>query len=121
MRRFILNSAAKRDFFVCLGIWLVLEVICFAVVAALRLETVDITPQMLFIVSLPLGVGGACLLASATQLAQSYSIEFDNPSKSKWLTLGVRFLSWAGLLGIAFPLLVLSFQIVFAVLIKLRE
>ncbi len=120
MRRFSLSSAARRDFLTCLGIWLVLEVISFAIVAALRLEVAELKPQVLFAVSLLLGIGGACLMASATELAQSSSGETQNRSQKRWLTLSVRLLSWAGLIGIAFPLLVLSFQIVLAVLTKLK-
>lgn len=120
MRRFSLSSAAKRDLLVCLGIWLVLEVISFAVVAALRLEVAELKPQLLFAISLLLGVGGACLMASATELKQSNFSEAQTPAQKRWLTIAVRLLSWAGLVGIAFPLLVLSFQIVLAILTKLK-
>jgi hypothetical protein len=106
-----MGDFARKDFFVCLGIWLALEIICFALFPALQLGQTRASLQPWFLVSLLLGIGGAILTASSTQLGDFFQHQTFF-IRSKFLqALFVLVLSWLGLLGIAFPLLVISLQL----------
>ncbi|NJR58430.1 MAG: hypothetical protein HC769_05940 [Cyanobacteria bacterium CRU_2_1] len=108
----MMNQLARRDLFVCLGIWLALETICFALLPALKFDQSGGKSELWFIISLPLGIGGAFLMASSTQLALVSQTEPRLPrSKKLGLSLLAFLSSWAGLLGIGFPLLFMSIQI----------
>lgn len=107
-----------RDFCVCLLVWFVLEVVCFAIVRALAVKPVEIQPQQLFTLSIPLGIGGACLLASSTQISLTWA--GASRKRKRLIRLVAQALSWLGLIGIGFPLLILSFQIALKILVPLR-
>lgn len=117
MDRFTLDALAKKDLFVCMGIWLALEIVSFAMLPALRLVPEKSAIDNWFIGSLPLGIGGAFLLASSTQLSLLLLSPGYLPNRRLFRHL-VPLISWLGLLGIAFPLLFLSL-ILFANLFSL--
>lgn len=106
-----MGDLARKDFFVSLGAWLALEIICFVLLPALQLGQTRASLQPWFLASLLLGVGGALLTASGTQLSDF----FQNQTffvRNKFLqALFVLLVSWLGLLGIGFPLLVISMQL----------
>lgn len=121
-QRSLPRNPVKRDFVICLAIWLVLEIVCFAIVFAIPVSPVEIQPQKLFLLSILLGFGGVCLMASSTQIALSDAgSRGRRERKHRIQNLGTQVLSWLGLMGIAFPLLVLVFQIALKILAPLRE
>lgn len=106
-----MSDLARKDFFVCLGVWLALEIVCFALLPALRLGQTRASLQPWFLASLLLGVGGAILAASSTQLGDFFQHQ-TSFIRNRWLqSLFVLLVSWLGLLGIAFPLLIISLQL----------
>lgn len=111
MLRSTMNSLARKDLFVCLGVWLALEIICFAILPALQLGQPRSSLQSWFLISLLLGIGGSCLTGSSTQLAEFFQVD-DRVLGNKIIrSLLVSLVGWLGLLGISFPLLVISMQI----------
>lgn len=104
------RETARRDFFTCLGIWLSLEVFVFVVLPLAGLAMVSDSLMIWFIASLVLGIGGAWLLSFGAQVLLRSRLSSDRSRRIvRWL-LG-QFASWLGLLGIAFPLLVMSIGI----------
>jgi heme/copper-type cytochrome/quinol oxidase subunit 3 len=105
-----MSDIARKDLFVCLGIWLALEIVGFALLPAIHLTHANSKTEGWFLISLPLGIGGACLIAGSTQLMLVAKDQMRTGSK-----LALRILSsligWMGLLCLGFPLLVASIQI----------
>lgn len=118
IRQFLPRNPIQRDFLVCLIIWFVLAMVCFAIANILPGSSVEIQPQHLFVLSIPLGIGGACLVAASTQITLAAR---NHSQRQRWLNLGALLLSWLGLFGIGFPLLVLSFRIALWLLMPLRQ
>ncbi len=106
-----MSDLARKDFFVCLGIWLALEIIGFAILPALGLGQTRTSLQSWFLVSLLFGVGGAILTASSTQLGNFFQNQTLFIHNKLLQALFVLLVSWLGLLGIGFPLLVISLQL----------
>ena len=106
-----MSYLARKDFFVCLGVWLSLEIICFAFLPALRLGQTRDSLQSWFLVSLLLGVGGAILTAGSTQLGDFFQDQTPFVRNKLLQNLFVLLVSWLGLFGISFPLLVISLQL----------
>lgn len=109
-----MNSLARKDFFFCLGIWLAIEIVCFALLPMLDLAEPSPPLDVWFTVSLVCGIGGAALIAYGTHIAARGRA----PRRITRLTISL--LSWLGLGGIAFPLMFASAQI-FAKLFALAK
>lgn len=106
-----MSDLARKDFFVCLGVWLSLEIICFALLPAFQLGQTRASLQPWFLVSLLLGVGGAILTASSTQLGDFFQNQTFFIHNKFLQNIFILLVSWLGLLGIGFPLLVMSMQL----------
>jgi hypothetical protein len=112
-----MNESARKDLLSCIGVWLALEIVCFGLlpVVGLARSTVNINPW--FVASVPLGIGGAFLLASSSHLAES------DRRETRWqkrlTALSTALVSWVGLLGIGFPILVMSLLIFIDLFTKL--
>lgn len=104
-----MNQLAKKDLFICLGIWLALEAVSVGIVPAIGLSQPGLALNLWHIVSVPMGIGGAFLLAYATQLTTSDAAPGSRRRVSRPQLASLS--SWAGLAGIGFPLLVISVQI----------
>jgi hypothetical protein len=109
MRRFALNDLARKDLFFCLGIWLAIALVSFVLLPALRLSQPGALIALWLAVSAALGIGGAVLIALATQFTVVVTAQ-DKPVRRS-TRIFISLLSWLGLLGIAFPLLYMSIQI----------
>jgi hypothetical protein len=113
-----MNEPARKDLFTCLGAWLALELVCFGLLPGVGLVRSEINTEPWFIASIPLGIGGAFLLASSTHF-----LEGDRP-ETRWQKLltnvSASLISWAGLLGISFPILVMSILIFVELFAQLR-
>lgn len=109
-----MNELARKDLFTCLGIWLALELVSFGLLPAIGLSASTVKTDTWFILSLPLGIGGAVLMASSTQLSSEIYAHQDshrashNPIQPIFFSVLESLTSWIGLLGIGFPLLILS-------------
>lgn len=106
-----MNRLARKDFFVCLGIWLALEIVCFAILPALQLALPRTSLQSWFLFSLLVGIGGASLMAGSTQLIDFLQSQNSFLSSRLFQAVSTSVVSWLGLLGIGFPLMVMSIQI----------
>ncbi len=111
MFRAAMNDLARKDFFVSLGIWLALEVVCFGILPLLRITAPWKELQPWFLLSLLAGIGGAILTAGSSQLTDFLRSQDFFAKKRKLSALLAGSISWLGLLGIAFPLFVISLQI----------
>ena len=109
-----MKSLARKDFFFCLGIWLAIEIVCFALVPVLNLAKPNPPIESWFMISLICGIGGAALIAYGTYIAAR------DRSSRRITRLTISLLSWLGLVGIAFPLMFASAQI-FAKLFSLAK
>jgi hypothetical protein len=113
-----MNELARKDLLTCLGIWLALEIVCFGLLATTGLARSQFNAEPWLIVSLPLGIGGAFLLASSTQIIETPR-QTDRPhTRAKYLS-GALF-SGLGLVGIGFPILVSSTLIFVEIFARLR-
>ncbi len=106
-----MNPQSRKDLFVCLGIWLALEVICFGILPAMGLTQPRSSLQSWFWISLLLGIGGAVLIALSSQLAEFLQAEPSILPQPQLRSAAVRLVSWLGLFGIGFPLFVISLQV----------
>lgn len=107
---FSISETFRRDFLMGLGIWLGLEFVAFGLFPGAGITQPGTRYQGWFLLSLVFGVMGAFLLALAPMW-----IARDRPRSNKiirnLLLLGWRLLAWLGLVGIAFPILMLSYEI----------
>lgn len=106
-----MTELARKDLFVCLGIWLALEIVCFAILPALQLALPRTSLQNWFLISLLLGTGGAALLAYSTQLTDFLQSHGASRHSYFFQSILIALVSWLGLFGIGFPLFVISMQI----------
>lgn len=108
-----MNELARKDLLICLGIWLVLEIISFGILPALGIQIPGLY-QTWFSLSIPLGIGGAALLASSPQLQD---LAMTRPSRLTRLLAPIA--SWLGLLGVGYPILVISLAITSSIFTKI--
>jgi hypothetical protein len=111
IEQLFMSELTRKDLFVCLGIWLALEIVCFAILPALHLGQPRSSLQSWFLISLLLGIGGSCLMASSTQLSEFFQFHDSWGGNKIVRSLLVAAVSWLGLIGIGFPLLVISLQL----------
>lgn len=109
MTYFTINSHAKRDFGICLGIWLGLELICFGFFPFIGVAQSPNPQNDWFLVSIPIGVAGALLFAMSTQMLLASGQKVSRGIIRARSVVG-RLLAWLGLAGIAFPLLAFWFR-----------
>lgn len=106
-----MDARTRKDFFVCLGIWLGLELICFGLLPLLGLALPPNEWGAWFIMSVLAGIGGACLLAGSTQVADGFRSQESTATLKLPQRLLVSLMSWLGLAGIAFPVFLISMQV----------
>ncbi|MBD1911810.1 MULTISPECIES: hypothetical protein [unclassified Leptolyngbya] len=107
---FALSETFRRDFLMGLGVWLGLEFFTFALFPGAGIIQPGTRYQGWFLLSIIFGVMGAFLLAlSPMWIAR----DRQRPNKTirNLLVLGWRLVAWFGLAGLAFPLLVLSYEL----------
>lgn len=113
-----MNELVRKDLLTSLGTWLALEIVCFGFLPAIGVGRSQINLEPWLILSLPLGIGGAFLLASGTQLITR--LQRDD----RWQRLATRvsgvLLSWIGLMGIGFPILITTALLFVAIFSRLR-
>lgn len=107
------NETFRRDLLVGLGIWLCLLVITFAVLPAFGLAQMGDRRDVWLLATILLGLAGVFILALCPQY-----IERDRQRQNRWarffrITFW-RLLAWLGLAGLAFPLLIMSYEVFLA-------
>lgn len=116
-----MNELARQDLLTCLGTWLALEVVGFGLLPAIGLGRSNLNIEPWLVVSLPLGIGGAFLLASSTQiLSKLIRLHQENRSQKIAMKLSSLLLSWVGLIGIGFPILITTALICVEIFSRLR-
>jgi hypothetical protein len=113
-----MNELARRDLMTCLGTWLALEIVGFGILPTI----VSSSPTQMenwFLLSLPLGIGGAFFTASGTQLfTHATAQETRVQQRLFYLLSGLS--SCLGLVGIGFPLVVITVLVGVELLTRLQ-
>lgn len=104
-------SVAEKDWFKSLGIWVVLEVLCFGLAPYWRLIEPGDRWQHWFLLSIPAGIVGAILIAFSSQSVEHLNNQRTTLSKLPLLFLG-QIMGGVGLAGILFPLMMLLLEFV---------
>lgn len=113
-----MSELARRDLLTCFGVWLALEIVGFGLLPAVGLARSEVNTEPWLVVSLPLGIGGAFLLASSTQLLGR--VHQENHPHPILMKLSSTLLSWMGLIGIGFPILITTALILVEIFFRLR-
>lgn len=117
----MMNELARKDLLTCLGIWLALEIVGFGLLPAIGLGRSSLNIEPWLVASLPLGIGGAFLLSSSTQISSKLGrLHPENRSQTSAMKLSSFFLSWLGLIGIGFPLVITTALICVEIFSRLR-
>lgn len=109
MNKFSLDELVTKDLLAALGLWVILEIISFIVFPALRLIEPAGRLQGWFLISLPIGVGGAFLVAASSRFVAE-SNERDRGDGKVWQVWLGQFGGSLGLIGIMFPLIMVSIE-----------
>lgn len=123
MRKPLIHQNTKRDFLFCLGIWLALEVLCFLIFPLLGVISFEDTLGQWLPQSVVLGLLGASLFAVSTELFMMPLPSLKATTKKAQVRLW-RFgrsligglAAWAGLIGVAFPIVIVSTRVFTAIL-----
>lgn len=112
MNNFSVDELTKKDFLTCLGMWIVIELVCFLLFPALKfVQAPGDLLRTWFITSIPLGLGGAFLSAASSRflaIANDGERRSDRGSK---ILIG-QIMGLLGILGIGFPLFVIGFEFI---------
>ena len=109
MHNFMGDELAKRDFLTSLGVWIVIEIVCFVLFP--RIGLIDQTDrlQSWFMASVPLGLGGAIMLAASSRILVLAGDENNRSKRSSRMMLG-QIGGWLGILGLLFPLVMVAYE-----------
>jgi hypothetical protein len=103
MNRFSFDELQRRDILTALGLWLTVEFVSFVVFPMLGVISPGVRLRIWFLLSLPLGIGGAILIGTSSGLMQIANQVARNV-KPLYRILG-QFGGWIGLVGVMFPFL----------------
>lgn len=111
MRRFGVDELTKRDFLTSLGVWLVIEFVCFVMFPRIGLIEPNARLNTWFWISVPLGVIGAFVLAVSSRLLGLADADdgSDRQKRSSRMTLG-QIGGWLGIAGILFPFVMMAYE-----------
>ena len=107
MNKFSIREVAQRDILTALGLWLTLEVICFAILPALKFIEPGDRLRAWFMTSVPLGILGSFTVGVSSHLLirfnqLRYPESKHHPRKTFLLALG-QLIGLLGLGGVGFP------------------
>jgi hypothetical protein len=109
MNNFSFDDLQRKDLFIALSLWIVIELVCFIFFPAIGLINPGIRLRAWFLISVPLGVGGAILIGASSRF-----IAFANEAGKKEYKRLYSFLSqfggWIGLAGVMFPFVMLCIE-----------
>lgn len=103
MNYFSLDELQRKDLLTALGLWLTIELVSFVLFPMLGLIDPGARLRTWFLISIPLGLGGAVLIGASSRLV---AILGEKSSKRRRViqTWIAQFGGWFGLAGIMFPL-----------------
>jgi hypothetical protein len=102
MRHLPFEELGRKDFMTGLMLWLVLEVLTFIFLPILGVIPFSDRLRGLFLLSLPLGVGGAFLLGASSRFVAVTNERISSQSKILLSFLG-QFGGGIGMTGVIFP------------------
>jgi len=117
---FSTNETFRRDLLIGLGVWLGLEIVAFGIVPGLGLIQPGERLQKWLYLSILFGLIGALLLALSPQYVAHDRLRRNKLVGWSWIFVW-RILAWLGLAGLAFPLLMLSYELFAALFDQLIE
>jgi hypothetical protein len=100
---FSFDEVQRKDLFIALGLWVAVEFISFLFFPLTQLINPGDKLRGWFLTSIPLGIGGAILLASSSRFVAMANQQRHGNPKFLLQILG-QFGGWIGLLGILYPL-----------------
>jgi hypothetical protein len=103
MNNFSFDEIQRKDLFIALGLWVVVECIGFWFFPVTGLISPGEKLKGWFWLSLPLGIGGALLLSSSSRFMALANERQSDSTKSIFQFLG-QFGGWIGLAGILYPM-----------------
>jgi cytochrome c oxidase assembly factor CtaG len=101
----------EKDFLTALGLWIVLEVLCFWLAPHYNLIQPGDRLPLWFLTSLPLGIGGAILIGASSQFMAS-SHQQDAKTTKIFLNSIGQLAGGIGLAGVLFPLMMVALEFV---------
>jgi hypothetical protein len=102
MNYFSFDDIQRKDLFTALGLWLTIELVSFVFFPLVGLINPGARLKTWFLISLPLGVGGAMLISLSSRFMAIATEQVQKSSKPIYRILG-QFGGWIGLAGILFP------------------
>jgi hypothetical protein len=120
MNNYTVDELAKKDFFICLGIWVVLEAVCFLFFPVLKFIEPGERLRAWFWTSVPLGLGGSFLSAASSRFLAITNDRHSKSDRASGALLG-QLLGWVGLSGVAFPLIMVAFEFYTKVMTQVEQ
>lgn len=103
MNFFSFDELRRKNLLIALGLWLTIESVSFVLFPAIGLIDPSVRLRTGFLISVPLGVGGAVLIA-ATQSPVLNHKRSNRPRSIQPLIIELS--GWVGLAGILFPFVI---------------
>ncbi len=102
MNHFSFDELQRKDLFIALGLWVTVELVSFIFFPAVALITPGERLKTWFLISIPLGLGGALLISASSRFVALSHQRSSGATKTLLVFLG-QFGGWMGLVGILFP------------------
>lgn len=100
----------KKDFLTALKLWVAIEVISFWFLPTLQPIEAESRMRLWMVISVPLGLGGAVLIAASSQFVAHTGYLAKGGGKKLLSTVG-QFAGLFGLTGVLFPLIVVTIEL----------
>jgi cytochrome c oxidase assembly factor CtaG len=102
MNNFSFDEIQRKDLFIALGLWLTVEFVSFVFFPAVQLIDPGARLRTWFLISIPLGIGGALLISASSRFVAMSHEKVTGTTKMLYVFLA-QFGGWIGLVGILFP------------------
>ncbi|MDX2098191.1 MAG: hypothetical protein SFW36_10485 [Leptolyngbyaceae cyanobacterium bins.59] len=105
------DNLLKKDFWSSIRLWIVMEFLSFGLFPVLGLIHMDNDRfQSYFIMSFPLGIGGAFLVAGSSRFLQRTTANLDRSSERDIALTLAQIVGWVGAFGVMFPFFIVVGQ-----------
>ncbi len=105
MNHFSFEDLERTDFFAALSLWIVIELVNFAILPGLQFIQPGNRLPIWFGLSLPLGLGGAFLIGTSSRFV-ALAVNRRRSNTKTLMGIVGQLGGWVGLAGILFPLVV---------------
>jgi hypothetical protein len=102
MNHFSFDELQRKDLLIALGLWVTVELVSFIFFPAVALINPGDRLKTWFLISVPLGLGGALLISASSRFLAMSHDQSAGTTKMLFIILG-QFGGWIGLVGILFP------------------